>query len=90
MDTKTNIHGHDVLRLVAEASLTRGELDAELTRRYGAEALFCTCSATDMTRAELLGFLISRGKIKETAGHLEIERGKICKAGGGTELPNDE
>ena len=43
-----------------------------------------------MTRAELLGFLISRGKIKETAGHLEIERGKICKAGGGTELPNDE
>ena len=81
MKTTKNVHGHEVMRMVgaAGAALTRGELEAEMVRRFGAEARFCTCSASDMTREELLGFLLARGKLVEREGRLGIERSRICE-----------
>jgi probable metal-binding protein len=81
MDTVENVHGHEVLRLVGEAEvpLTRGELEAEMVRRFGEGARFCTCSAGDMTREELLGFLMERGKLVEREGRMEIVRERICE-----------
>jgi probable metal-binding protein len=72
-----------VLRLVSEAAvpLTRAQLEGEITRLFGAEALFCTCSAADMTREELLGFLLERGKIVERHGKLATDPSKICDHG---------
>ncbi len=80
MNNTENIHGHEVLRLVHEAAIppTRAEIETELTRRYGAEARFCTCSAADMTRDELLGFLLSRGKLVEHQGRLATDPSRIC------------
>lgn len=80
MNTTENVHGHEVLRLVHESAtpLTRTELETELTRRYGPEARFCTCSAGDMTRDELLGFLLSRGKLVEHQGRLATDASRIC------------
>ena len=76
-----NVHGHEVLRMVGEASeaMTRGELEAEMVRRFGEGARYCTCAASDMTREELLGFLLARGKLVEREGRLGIERARICE-----------
>lgn len=83
MPTTQNVHGHDVLHLVQEASpaLTRGELLVEATGRWGADARFCTCSIEGMTLEELLTFLMSRGKIVEVAGKLTTDISKICENG---------
>jgi probable metal-binding protein len=83
MNTTENIHGHEVLRLVHNApkALTRAELESEITRRFGAEARFCTCSAADMTRDELLGFLLAKGKIVERHGRLATDPSRICDHG---------
>ena len=82
MDTlHNNVHGHAVLELLVEKALSRGELDAELTRRFGAEVRFCTCSAEGMTREELLGMLIGKGKIVEVDGVLTADPARICKHG---------
>jgi probable metal-binding protein len=80
MNTIENVHGHEVLRLVHEAPTppTRGELEAALERLYGPEVRFCTCSATDMTRDELLAFLLSRGKLVERHGRLATDPSRIC------------
>jgi probable metal-binding protein len=85
MNTTENVHGHEVLRLVAGAPtpLTRAELDNQITRLFGAEARFCTCSAADMTRDELLGFLLAKGKIVERHGRLATDPSRICQDGGG-------
>jgi probable metal-binding protein len=80
MNTTQNIHGHEVLRLVhlAPAPFTRAELEAEIARRFGPDARFCTCSAADMTRDQLLTFLLSRGKIVEHNGRLATDLSRIC------------
>jgi probable metal-binding protein len=85
MNTTENVHGHEVLRLVSEAPtpLTRAQLETEITRLFGAEARFCTCSAADMTREELLGFLLSKGKIVERHGRLATDPSRICDHGEG-------
>jgi probable metal-binding protein len=79
-NTTENVHGHDVLRLVYEAPTppTRGELEAALNRLYGPEVRFCTCSAADLTRDELLDFLLSRGKLVERHGRLATDPSRIC------------
>jgi probable metal-binding protein len=79
-NTTENVHGHDVLRLVHEAPTppNRGELEATLDRLYGPDVRFCTCSATDMTRDELLDFLLSRGKLVEHQGRLATDPSRIC------------
>ncbi|HVT83478.1 MAG TPA: YecH family metal-binding protein [Phycisphaerae bacterium] len=81
MNTLDNVHGHAVLDLLTEAALTRPQLDAELTRRFGAEARFCTCSAQDMTRDELLGLLLQKGKIIEADGLLKTDQSRVCNHG---------
>jgi probable metal-binding protein len=83
MNTVENVHGHEVLRLVSEAAVppTRGELEAEIGRRFGAEARFCTCATADMTCGELLGFLLARGKLVEHEGRLATDRARICDEG---------
>lgn len=82
MNTNTieNVHGHEVLRLVHEAATppTRAELATELTRRYGPEARFRTCSAADMTSEEILSFLLTRGKLVEHQGRLATDPARIC------------
>ena len=81
MNTLDNVHGHAVLELLAETPLSRVQLDAALTERFGAEVRFCTCSAQDMTREELLAMLIAKGKVAEVGGVLAVDPARICKHG---------
>lgn len=83
MSTTTDIHGHDVLHLVHDTpgGFTREALTAEVTRRWGPNARFCTCSAGGMTFDQLLAFLLARGKIVETDGRLQTIMAKVCSHG---------
>ena len=63
-------HGHEVLCMMEGNSYaTKAELIDAITARFGAEELFCTCSASGMTAAELVDFLAERGKFMPADGH---------------------
>ena len=84
-NTTDNIHGHEVLRLLHEAQppLSRVELAALAERHWGGEARYCTCSAFGMTLAELVGFLMARGKVIERGGKLCVDMSQVCASAGG-------
>ena len=46
--------------------------------RFGADARFHTCSASDLTFAELIDFLQLRGKLVPAGDGVAADRGKIC------------
>lgn len=75
-----NVHGHDVIALVegASAPFTRATLTAEVVRLWGPEATFYTCSAEGLTAAQLLDFLLERGKLVDSGGELSVIPGRVC------------
>ncbi len=80
MTSTQEIHGHEIIRLVDAANppLTRAQLAAEVERRFGPRARFCTCSAGGMTLDELLAFLGARGKVVEYRGRMVADISKMC------------
>ncbi|MDM7068751.1 YecH family protein, partial [Enterobacter hormaechei] len=59
-----SIHGHDVLNMMIESGerYTKESLVEAIHARFGEAARFHTCSASEMTAAELVAFLAARGK----------------------------
>ncbi|EOZ1757983.1 YecH family metal-binding protein, partial [Salmonella enterica subsp. enterica] len=53
-----SIHGHEVLNMMIESGeqYTHTSLEAAIKARFGERARFHTCSASDMTAAELVAF----------------------------------
>ncbi|MBW9401912.1 YecH family protein [Leclercia sp. EC_58] len=76
-----SIHGHEVLTMMIESGEQYSEesLIAAITARFGDEARFHTCSAADMTAAELLAFLAARGKFIPQASGFSTHESKICR-----------
>lgn len=76
-----SIHGHDVMHLIADAgrAFTKDELIAEVGRKFGEDARFHTCSAENMTAAELIDFLSARGKFSGTEQAMSIDPASICQ-----------
>ncbi|MCZ7839324.1 YecH family protein [Leclercia adecarboxylata] len=76
-----SIHGHDVLTMMIESGEQYSEesLIAAITARFGDEARFHTCSAADMTAAELVAFLAARGKFIPQASGFSTHESKICR-----------
>ena len=74
------IHGHEVMSMLVDADrpLTRAELEAAILENFGPDARFHTCSAEDMTAAELIAFLDARGKFIEADGKVSTEASRIC------------
>lgn len=73
-------HGHEVLHMMeGKQYATKEELTEAIIRQFGPHERFCTCSATDMTAAELVDFLYAKGKFKPagTAG-FTVDTSKIC------------
>lgn len=66
-----SIHGHEVLNMMIESGeqYSNASLEAAITARFGEQARFHTCSAADMSAAELVAFLAAKGKFiaKKTA-----------------------
>lgn len=76
-----SIHGHDVMHMVADSgrTFTQDELIAEIEVRFGVSARFHTCSAEDMTAAQLVDFLKARGKFSGPPEAMGIDPASICQ-----------
>jgi probable metal-binding protein len=75
-----SIHGHDVMRMMVEAgrSFTESELEEAIVRKFGAQARFHTCSASEMTPKELIGFLKMRNKFIISDNAMGMNPDNIC------------
>jgi len=76
-----SIHGHDVLTMMIESGeqYTEASLIAAITARFGDEARFHTCSASEMTAAQLVAFLAARGKFIPLEAGFSTHESKICR-----------
>ena len=74
------IHGHEVLKMMLNSgkTYTRESLVVDILRMFGAQARFCTCSAENMTAAELVDFLDARGKLVPQSGGFQTAANLMC------------
>ena len=76
-----SIHGHEVLNMM----LASGErysiesLEAAIHARFGEQARFHTCSAENMSAAELVAFLQKKGKFIAQESGFNTAENKICR-----------
>lgn len=74
-------HGHEVLHMMEGNSYsTKQQLVDAIIGRFGADERFYTCSAENMTAAQLVDFLAERGKFMSTVNTDEftVDITKIC------------
>jgi probable metal-binding protein len=76
-----SVHGHDVLTMMINSGeqYTEESLVAAITARFGEDARFHTCSATEMSAAELVAFLAARGKFIPLDSGFSTHESKICR-----------
>ncbi|SON51345.1 YecH family metal-binding protein [Vibrio tapetis] len=71
-------HGHRVMELLRDSTLTLEALQQEVNHRFGASTRFHTCSQQDLTLTQLMTFLISKEKVVEVDAGLTLNQEKIC------------
>lgn len=76
-----SIHGHEVLQMMISSgeSYTVATLEAAIIARFGKEARFHTCSAENLSAAELVAFLQKKGKFIAADEGLNTHESKICR-----------
>jgi probable metal-binding protein len=76
-----SIHGHDVIEMIRSAGkpFTKSGLVAAIVEQFGAEARFHTCSAEGMDPAELVEFLMAKGKFFIADEGMTINPSKVCQ-----------
>ncbi len=81
MKQMNQIHGHEVLNMMLTSgkTYTRESLTQDILQKFGAEARFHTCSTQDLTAAQLVDFLESRGKFVPQASGFQTSPDLICK-----------
>ncbi len=74
------IHGHEVLEMMTASGKTYSNesLLADVETKFGKTARYHTCSAEDMTAAELIEFLWGHGKFAGTPEAFVFDTGKRC------------
>ncbi|MEB6583500.1 YecH family metal-binding protein [Klebsiella quasipneumoniae] len=77
----SSIHGHEVLQMMLASGecWTAASLEAVIHRRFGAEARFHTCSAENLSAADLVAFLEQKGKFIARAAGFTTAENKICQ-----------
>ncbi len=75
-----SIHGHEVMHMMLESKtqFTKASLKQAIDQRYGSDAKFHTCSASDLDAAALIDFLAAKGKFIETDDGFNTAEEKIC------------
>lgn len=75
------IHGHEVLQMMLASgrAYTRESLVNEVLGKFGPEARFHTCSAEDLTAAQLVDFLEAKGKFVPQEGGFQTAPDRICR-----------
>jgi len=76
-----DIHAHEVMHMMLELDKTfsRESLARAITDRFGADARFCSCSASGMDVDSVIAFLESRGKFVAREEGFNTAQDKICK-----------
>lgn len=76
-----SIHGHEVLQMLLEQpnGISKAQLKAQIVQRFGAQARYHTCSASDMDADGLIAFLAARGKFVEVDAGVTTHADKICQ-----------
>ena len=77
----SSIHGHEVLNMMIDSgeSSSTASLITAIEQRFGADARFHTCSQQDLTAAQLVDFLASRGKFIPSDNGFNTHSSKICQ-----------
>lgn len=75
-----SIHGHEVMNMMIESNKTwtAASLEKAIHEKFGEDARFHTCSAKDMTAAELVAFLKQRGKFIDSDEGFTTDSSRIC------------
>ncbi|WP_262113031.1 YecH family metal-binding protein [Aeromonas sp. Marseille-Q5825] len=78
-----SIHGHEVMEMMLEEGghFTRASLREAIEARFGADARFHTCSASEMDAEALISLLAKRGKFIESEQGIQTRADKICNHG---------
>lgn len=78
-----SVHGHEVMEMMLEqdGQFTRASLKQAMAQRFGADARFHTCSASEMDAEALIDFLATRGKFIEAGEGFQTRADKICNHG---------
>lgn len=76
-----SIHGHEVLNMMIASGehYSTASLEAAIQQRFGAQARFHTCSAENMSAAELVAFLQQKGKFIPVEAGFTTAESKICR-----------
>jgi len=77
----TSIHGHEVLNMMLESDEQYSEtsLVQAIDTRFGDNARFHTCSAENMSAAQLVEFLKNKGKFIPVNEGFSTHESKICQ-----------
>ena len=77
----SSIHGHEVLQMMLASGeqYTTDSLAAAISARFGADARFHTCSAQNLSAAELVAFLQKKGKFVAEESGFNTRESKICR-----------
>lgn len=76
-----SIHGHDVLQMMIASGerYSTASLAQAIVTRFGEAARFHTCSAENLSAAELVAFLAARGKFIAQEEGFTTSEAKICR-----------
>jgi probable metal-binding protein len=77
----SQIHGHEVLQMMLASgkTYTSESLIKEILGKFGPEARFQTCSAEELTAAQLVDFLDAKGKLVPQGGGFQTSPDRICQ-----------
>ena len=77
----SSIHGHEVLNMMIDSgeSFSTASRFTAIVPRVGAAARFDNCSQQDLTAAQLVDFLASRGKFIPSDNGFNTHSSKICQ-----------
>ncbi|MCG9696374.1 YecH family metal-binding protein [Shewanella sp. Isolate11] len=75
-----SIHGHQVMEFMISLgrAVSKLELEHLIAERFGEQARFHTCSASEMDAKQLIAFLEKKGKFTESATGVETSADRIC------------
>ena len=73
-----SIHGHVILKWLADAPLTRTALQTRVAGELGAAPQFHTCDTVGLSLDALLTLLAERGKISQTGDGWRSDMSKVC------------
>lgn len=75
-----NIHGHEVMQMMLDSGrgYTKESLAQEIEQKFGADARFYTCSASDMNAQEIVLFLEQAGKFIPLENGFTTSEDRIC------------